>query len=141
MNNKRLCSALQDKMSAELDKYRDWLLQQPPKEILEHTHEYTVKGNIVLLLDNAELSGRQLTALLSSPIPLDDVYKVFRNMDTGLMDTIQTCLEDRADTVLKLQREKQRDAPQKKSVMERLQEKASETSPAKHTPAKGSDAR
>lgn len=141
MNNQKKLRALQDKMSAELDKYRDWLLQQPPKEILEHTHEYTVKGNIVLLLDNAELSGRQLTALLSSTVPLDDVYKVFRNMDTGLMDTIQTCLEDRADTVLRLQREKQRDAPQKKSVMERLQEKASETSPAKRTPAKGSDAR
>lgn len=141
MNNEKKLLALQDKMSAELDKYREWLVQQPPKEILEHTHEYTVKENIVLLLDDAELSGRQITALLSSPIPLDDVYKVFRNMDTGLMDTIQMCLEDRADTMLKLQREKQRNTPQKKSVMERLQEKTSESSPPKHTPAKGADAR
>lgn len=29
---------LYDKMKAEQDKYRDWLLSQPPEEILNHTY-------------------------------------------------------------------------------------------------------
>lgn len=33
---------LYDKMKAEQDKYRDWLLSQPPEEILNHTYEYTL---------------------------------------------------------------------------------------------------
>lgn len=148
MNNKRLCSKLQDKMSAELDKYRDWLVQQPPEEILKHTYEFTSKADIVLLLDSAELSSKQLTALLWSSTPLDDAYRVFRNVDDTI-GTVRACLEDRADTVLKLQqeiqrrkqREKQRNTPQKKSVMERLQEKTAEPSQPRHTPAKGADAR
>ncbi len=140
MNNEQLLNTLQEKMSAELDKFRDWLLTQPPEEILEHTFEYSMKGNIVLLIDNAELSDSQLKALMCSHTPLADVYKVFDNMDTGLMDTIQSCLEDRADTVLKLQQEKRQDAPKKESVLGRLHEKAAEPSKP-HVPAKGHDAR
>lgn len=140
MNNKKLCSALQDKMLAELEKYQDWLLRQPPAKILKHAYEFTTKADIVMLLDSTELSNKQLTALLSSSTPLEDVYEVFRNVDDTI-STVQASLEDRADTVLKLQQEKQRDAPQKKSVMQRLQEKTSESSLPKHTPAKGADAR
>lgn len=37
MNNERLNTALYKKMFAEQEKYRDWLLSQPPEEILNHT--------------------------------------------------------------------------------------------------------
>ena len=37
---------LYDKMKAEQDKYRDWLLSQPPEEILNHTYEYTMREDI-----------------------------------------------------------------------------------------------
>ena len=30
---------LYDKMKAEQDKYRDWLLSQPPEEILNHIYD------------------------------------------------------------------------------------------------------
>ena len=33
---------LYEKMKAEQDKYRDWLVRQEPSEILEHTYEYIV---------------------------------------------------------------------------------------------------
>lgn len=39
---------LYDKMKAEQDKYRDWLLSQPPEEILNHTYEYTMREDIVM---------------------------------------------------------------------------------------------
>ncbi len=142
MNNKQTLHALQDKMSAELDTFRDWLLTRSPAEILEHTFEYTAKTDIVLLMDNVELSNKRLNALLSSPCPLEDVYKEFRDMDTSLTDTIQTCMEDRADTLLKLQRERVQGQPQgkKKSVLDKLHQKAPEPSKP-HIPAKGDNAR
>ena len=36
---------LYEKMKAEQDKYRDWLLHQEPSEILNHTYEYIVGHN------------------------------------------------------------------------------------------------
>jgi len=127
-------------MSTELDKFRDWLLTQPPAEILDHTFEYTTKSDIVLLMDNADLSNKQMKVLLSSPTPLEDVYKAFRDMDTGLMDTIQSCLEDRANAMLNLQREKRPEPQKRDSVLDKLHEKAAEPSKP-HIPAKGHDAR
>ncbi len=48
--NEALNTALYDKMFAEQEKYREWLLTQPPEEILKHTYEYTVREDIVLSL-------------------------------------------------------------------------------------------
>ena len=42
---------LYEKMKAEQDKYRDWLLQQEPAEILNHTYEYTMREDIVMFMD------------------------------------------------------------------------------------------
>ena len=47
---------LYDKMKAEQDKYRDWLLNQPPEEILNHTYEYTMREDIVMCMEELELS-------------------------------------------------------------------------------------
>lgn len=72
---------LYDKMKAEQDKYRDWLLNQPPEEILNHTYEYTMREDIVMCMEELELSPKQAKALLRSPCPLDDVYKEFRDRE------------------------------------------------------------
>lgn len=39
MNNQELNTALYEKMFAEQDTYRKWLLTQSPEEILNHTYE------------------------------------------------------------------------------------------------------
>ena len=44
---------LYDKMKAEQDKYRDWLLNQPPEEILNHTYEYTMREDIVMCMPSS----------------------------------------------------------------------------------------
>ena len=56
-------------MAAEQDKYRDWLKSQPPEEILHHTYEYTVREDIVMALEELELTDAQAQALLESPSP------------------------------------------------------------------------
>lgn len=51
MNNQELNTALYEKMFAEQDTYRKWLLTQPPEEILNHTYEYTIREDILLSLE------------------------------------------------------------------------------------------
>lgn len=48
MNEIDYNARLYEKMKAEQDKYRDWLLHQEPAEILNHTYEYTMREDIVL---------------------------------------------------------------------------------------------
>lgn len=48
MNEIDYNARLYEKMKAEQDKYRDWLLHQEPPEILNHTYEYTMREDIVL---------------------------------------------------------------------------------------------
>ena len=51
MTNEELNTALYEKMFAEQQRYREWLLSQPPDEILNHCYEFTVREDIVLALE------------------------------------------------------------------------------------------
>ena len=46
MTNAELNTALYQKMFAEQETYREWMLSQPSEEILNHTYEYTVREDI-----------------------------------------------------------------------------------------------
>ena len=88
MTNEELNTALYKKVFAEQEKYREWLLSQPPDEILNHCYEYTVREDIVLALEEYDLSDKQCKALLKLPCPLADVFKDFEKRETDHMDNI-----------------------------------------------------
>ena len=94
-----LNTALYEKMAAEQDKYRDWLKSQPAAEVLNHAYEYTVREDIVMCMEELELTEAQAKALLASPTPLADVYKDFEKLETSYMDVIRDTIESRADEV------------------------------------------
>ena len=98
---------LYNKMKAEQDKYRDWLLCQDPEEILSHTYEYTMREDIVMCMEELELEPKKARALLRSPCPLSDVYKEFRDRETEHMDTIRDSIETEANKSLQRQEKKQ----------------------------------
>lgn len=105
MNTNDLNTALYEKMAAEQDKFRDWLKSQPPEEILHHTYEYTVREDIVMAMEELELTDAQAKALLESPSPLADVYRYFEKLETGYMDVIRDSIESRADDVCRAKEE------------------------------------
>ena len=105
MTNKEINTKLYEKMSAQQDEYRNWLLQQPPEEILNHTYEYTIREDIVMAMSYLDLPDDQVQALLASPSPLEDVFKVYDNSETTHMDTIRESIEDRAHTLIEQQKE------------------------------------
>ena len=86
MTNEELNTALYQKMFAEQETYRKWLLEQPPEEILKHTYEYTVREDILLSLEYHDLTDAQTNALMKSPNPLGDVFHEFEQTETSYMD-------------------------------------------------------
>ena len=96
MNINEKNTALYEKMAAEQNTFRDWLKSQPPEEVLNHAYEYTVREDIVMAMEELELSDRQAQALLDSPSPLADVYRHFEKLETGYMDVIRESIEERA---------------------------------------------
>ena len=97
---------LYEKMKAEQDKYRNWLLVQEPAEILNHTYEYTMREDIVMAMEELELTPKQAKALLKSPCPLDDVYKEFKDREVEHMDTIRDSIETEADNSIRREKAK-----------------------------------
>ena len=57
MNETDYNARLYEKMKAEQDKYRDWLLHQEPSEILNHTYECH-KAKQRTLFDNFPFIGK-----------------------------------------------------------------------------------
>lgn len=92
---------LYEKMEAEQQQYREWLLTQPPDEILNHAYEYTMRQDILIAMEEHRLSDRQARALLKSPCPLADVYEHFRNQEHGHMEQIRSAIETRANKVMR----------------------------------------
>ena len=111
MDAEKLNQALYDKMAAEQDTFRTGLLKMPPEEILNHTYEYTVREDILMKMEDMELPARQAEILLKSPSPLADIYRDFSKLETGHMDMVQECIENRAEAMLEKQQEEHRATP------------------------------
>ena len=108
MASENLNKELYDKMSAEQETYKKWLLEQPPEEILKHTYEYTVREDILMAFENNDISDEQAAALLKSPSPLSDVFKEFEHRETDYMDTLFDCITERANTVIEVEQEQRK---------------------------------
>ena len=92
---------LYEKMTSEQEKYRDWLLSQPPSEILNHTYEYTMREDIIIAVDEMDISQKQARALLKSPCPLADIFEMFRNRESDHMENIRDTAESMANRIIR----------------------------------------
>ncbi len=106
MTNEELNTALYQKMFAEQEQYKAWLLAQPSEEILNHTYEYTVREDILVTMEYNDVNDEQAEALLRLEAPLAEVFKEFQNRETNYMDIVLASLETCADA--EIQREQKR---------------------------------
>jgi hypothetical protein len=103
MTSEELNTALYKKMFAEQDTFRKKLLTQAPEEILKQAYEYTVREDILMSLENNDLTDEQASALLKSPSPLGDIFSEFESRETGYMETVLDCITDRANAVIQME--------------------------------------
>lgn len=101
MTNEEMHTALYERFSAEQDNYKTWLLKQPPKEILNHAYEYTVREDILMTMENIELCPEQAAALLWKGTTLNDLYRSFTKIETGYMEILSETVENTAKDILK----------------------------------------
>ena len=100
MTNEQWNTTLYKQMFTEQEQFRDWLLAQPPQEILNHAYEYVMREDILLSLEYNDLTDAQAAALLASPAPLADVYKELDYVESSHMEEVWSCVVDRANIVL-----------------------------------------
>lgn len=60
-----------------------------------------MREDILIAVEDLELEPKKAKALLRSPCPLEDIFKDFRDRETGYMDTVREAIESRADAVIK----------------------------------------
>ena len=107
MTSEELNKALYDKMSAEMAGYREWLMTQPPEEILKNAYEYAMREDILLWLENNDLNDEQARALLNTKSPLYNAFNAYEKIQTGHMNFIQESVERTADEAVREERDRQ----------------------------------
>ena len=96
MTNEELNTRLYEKMFAEQEQFRDWLLSQPAAGILNHAYEYTVREDILMSLEYHDLEDSQARALLKSGKPLKQIFERWENQETSYMDTVWDTVQEQA---------------------------------------------
>ena len=87
-------------MFAEQESYRQHLLTLPPEEILDSAYEYTTREDILLSLEENDLTDKQCQVLLKSPCPLEDIFQAWEKYESSHMDELWSVVEDRANTAI-----------------------------------------
>ena len=59
MTNEEMMRQLYERMAAEQQKYKAWLLEQPPNVILDNACKFTVREDIVMEMEVLELTDGQ----------------------------------------------------------------------------------
>ena len=111
MDNEALNRKLYEKLFEEQEKYKGWLLEQSPEEILRHAYEYTIREDIVLAMEYHDVSDEQARALLDSPSPLAEIFRDFEQIEGDHMDIIRGCIETRANDIIEEKAERLRVLP------------------------------
>ncbi len=101
MDAEQIKQALYEKMAAEQEKYRSWLLEQNPEEIIRNAYEYVIKAEILLTLNAHQLPAEQAAALLASPTPLADTFQAWELADTHFLEDIFSVIERHAGSLMK----------------------------------------
>lgn len=88
---------LYDKMALEQKSFKHWLTSQTAEEVLNHCYEYTIREDILMIVECGEVTENEAEALLDSPTPLSDVYERFDRMDVTMNDYIMEAITDIAE--------------------------------------------
>lgn len=100
-NEEALNRKLYEKVSAEMEAYENELLAIPPEEILEHAYAYATKQDIVLALEEHDLSEKQARALLRCDNTLEAIFDRWVDTETEYMDTIRDMISCAANEKLR----------------------------------------
>ena len=110
MTNEELNKALYDKCDREFDAFLDevnqaftnksngkYPLEYGDEFLSEYAYQYILYGDILMALEEIDLSDEQCKALLDSPNPLFSIYDEWLGTETDYMDNIRDCIVSGAE--------------------------------------------
>ena len=101
MAENNVYTQLYERMFEEQERFREWLLAQPPSEILNHCYEYTMREDILMAIEYSELEEKHAKALLDGNVTLSDLYDDFSDLETDHMQDVRDTIGSRANKVLR----------------------------------------
>ena len=114
--NEILQGELVEKLEKEYEKYKKNLLLKSKEEILENSYETTVKEEIVDILSYSNLDNREIKALLEDNDILTEFYQDWLDCDTPLYASMEYCVQDSVDIVLRCYYKNQKDNDEEKEI-------------------------
>lgn len=97
MTTEELNTALYEKVEAEQTAFIDELKRSPPELIIEQAYELVIREDIVLALEEYDLSDKQCRALLKKEKPLSDLFLAWEDSESGHMEDIRNLIEHTAN--------------------------------------------
>lgn len=97
MTSEQLNTALYEKLYAEQEKFKSLLRSSSPDVIMLHAYELVMREDILLSLEENDLTPKQCKALLKQKEPLSDLFLAWENGESNHMNEILSCIENKAD--------------------------------------------
>lgn len=83
-------------MEEEYGIFLKHLENMEPKEIIKASYEKVMKEDILYAMEENNLAGDQVEALLELQNPLEDIYQQWLKMDCSYMSDLKECILDHA---------------------------------------------
>ena len=100
MTNDELNTLLYHKLLKEQELFKEKLRNSSAREVMENAYELVIREDILLHLEENDLSGAQSRALLKSEHPLSDLFNAWENRESKHMEEIGETVEEHADKLI-----------------------------------------
>ena len=100
MTNDELNTLLYHKLLKEQELFKEKLRNSSAREVMQNAYELVIREDIILHLEENDLSDRQARALLKSEHPLSDVFNAWENRESKHMEEIGETVEAHADKLI-----------------------------------------
>ena len=100
MTLEELNTALYEKVYAEQEAFIKELQHSTPELVIEQAYELIIREDIVLSLEENDLTAAQCKALLREKKPLDKLFQAWENSESRHMEDIRDCIENLADKLI-----------------------------------------
>lgn len=87
---------LNEKLEKEYGDFLKSLEEMEPKEIIKASYEKVMKEDVLYAMEENDLTDDQVSALLESQSPLEDIYQQWLKMDCSYMSDLKECIFDHA---------------------------------------------
>ena len=101
MTTVELNTELYQKMYEEQERFKEELRNVSPQEVMLNAYELVIREDILLYMEEHDLSDAQAKALLKSEHPLNDIFEEWENHEGQHMHEIGETIEGHANELIR----------------------------------------